>query len=981
MQPETVPSTGLQFAGVRGTTAQSSAQFAVSGDKFAYVAGSGVIVATISSNGSVHNQRLFVANALTDASLQSNGYLKPSHGLEPLMNDEDLRKDSYGYPVNWTYFHNGSHAESETASTGAFDTKEASANNASAAKLKEKVRVPSCLAISPNGRVLAVGEAGYQPRILLFSLAPDSAAQPFAVVHEHSFGINHIVFSPNSKYFCSLGTISDGFLHVWKYSATSVARRAGNKCSSAVNDLLWHDTRSELGDIVTVGLRFLKVWSFDLGDSSGASPSKVAVLRGRNIVLGKLLDTNFHSAVPLSADEILVKDHANLYLLSLKTDLSIHQIGLNHSNLAGLVVDEPENALWVFDRDFASYTVDIDDLTVLPEAEAPPKTTRSPSKIALGIQNPTTASQEPTILKAHAYGNNHIVYLTSGAEIHLHHKRTRSSKALVSPPVASVSGSKRASSGELLVFSKCGKVASLTKPDSVSEIATYSPTQAGNIVNELTAVEKNTDSLFLGDKYGSLTVFDVSEEVPKATLTIKAHASTITDIVYFEVDGVPLLCSISRDRMVQIYYKANNVWDVLCTLPIHTANLLSVRFIGSYLFVCSADRSVSVHEFKKVSCGAGGGATETHSPVEIFHKKTITLKNTPLAMDVSEEEFVISSSDRSLSVYDKDTLEFKRTAKLYSDKSSEAFCVDRFLLLKNNHIAVFCSDRSLRLFHLGSGKHLTCVWGHMDSVIGLFEDDNHLLSLGVDGCLFKWRILDAAEGENPPNDHIVKQKTPVPDPDLSPLLAKVTRKFLPTVQMSKLTLSPRKQTPLPSEDTVSTEPESPTPRLTNATLKRIESRKKAQIMTSSPSRTQQPQGTVADKSPSRPKSVSPPKTQTNASPTPFNRGQTPSRPTSLSKSLHGASKAPNSISPHKAPATSLPPPITSSGDAKERSTAYVSMIKSFVKKDAFNDEDKQILKHDLEDLLALLGGPNTHEDLLQRYSDDLVSLVKKKLSD
>ncbi|GMG19719.1 unnamed protein product [Ambrosiozyma monospora] len=54
--------------------------------------------------------------------------------------------------------------------------------------LTNRVRSINCIAISPNKRMLAVGEVGYQPRILLYSLAPDSSCRPIAIIHEHQFG-------------------------------------------------------------------------------------------------------------------------------------------------------------------------------------------------------------------------------------------------------------------------------------------------------------------------------------------------------------------------------------------------------------------------------------------------------------------------------------------------------------------------------------------------------------------------------------------------------------------------------------------------------------------------------------------------------------------------------------------------------------------------------------------------------------------------
>ncbi|OBA20491.1 hypothetical protein METBIDRAFT_43572 [Metschnikowia bicuspidata var. bicuspidata NRRL YB-4993] len=961
----------LRFSGVQGTTARMPAQFAVLGEHIAYVAGSGVIVATVGEDNTICNQRLFVANSTNETHPGNYGYgLGGLH--ETAACEDELRKDLFGFPLNFTHCYRGTCAEAELSAIAVLDTKEPGTPSTGNSKLKDKVRAPTCLAISPNGRVLAVGETGYQPRLLLFSLAPDSSAQPFAVIYEHTFGINHIEFSPNLKYFCSLGTMSDGFIHVWKYSPTAVVRRAGNKCSSIVNALVWHDTGSEFGEIITLGLRFLKVWLLELQETS--LPSKVAVLKGRNLILGKFLESNFQGAVPLNESQIIIRESTAYYLLNLMHNVSIQEIALDHLKISGIVVDHTEDKLWVFDQDFSLHSVNVSDLELLPGSAAQYKSALSPSKLAPGILRLNIHAKN-TILKAQNYGDRLIAYLTGEGEIVLHHKEIAIPKKLVSPPVSFVVGGKRASTGEILMFSKHGVVSSLDSSRNILEVVAHRLPQAEGLANEMTAVERNTTALFLGDKFGLLTVLRFPEGEPRTERVIKAHSSSINDIIYFEVEDVSLLCSISRDRMIQIYCETDQKWDILATLPIHTANLLSVKFIDSHLFVCSADRSISVHEIAR-STGSGTATLK----VEIIHKKTIPSKTTPLAMDVSASEFVISSSDRSLSVYNKHTLEFKRTVKLYGEKSTEPLCVDRFLLLQNNQIAVFCSDRSLRVCNLISGKHLNCVWGHLELVIGLFEDSNNLLSLGSDGCLFEWSFLSVLDSDKQAICDTNENTIPTPDPDASPLFAKVTRKFLPTIQMSKIAVSPRRAPSLTGEDVGLTEPESPTPRLTNATLKRIEARKNAQTLSASPSKPSHSHGSPVGKSPFRSKSVSPPKKQPSVSQTPFNRGQTPSRQSPLSRSLHVAAKTQSSVSPQKSTAPLLLPPTSSASDARERSTAYLTMIKSFVKKDVLDEEDKEAIKSELEELLILLDGPKGFEALLEKYSESLVSLVKTKLS-
>ncbi|KAI9751930.1 MAG: hypothetical protein M4579_005841 [Chaenotheca gracillima] len=65
---------------------------------------------------------------------------------------------------------------------------------------RERIKAASCVSQSPNGKFLAVGETGYNPRVLNFSLADDSPQdKPLSAVAEHTFGICAVAFSPDSR--------------------------------------------------------------------------------------------------------------------------------------------------------------------------------------------------------------------------------------------------------------------------------------------------------------------------------------------------------------------------------------------------------------------------------------------------------------------------------------------------------------------------------------------------------------------------------------------------------------------------------------------------------------------------------------------------------------------------------------------------------------------------------------------------------------
>lgn len=233
----------LTFVKAEGTSATSAAHFALCNSTVAYIVGSGVVVAVVSAANGIESQRFFVANNLDNPSSTHN------------VGDYDTQRDLFGLPTYSMSNYIGSLLDSGLDRLSLLDIPKVTQGS----KLKEKVRTPTCVALSPNGRILAVGETGYQPRVLLYSLAPDSSGLAFATINEHAFGVKHLAFSPDLKFLASLGTMTDGFLHVWKLSPLSVQLKATNRCSAMVNDLIWHDNGTGDGLLVTAGLRFVRV--------------------------------------------------------------------------------------------------------------------------------------------------------------------------------------------------------------------------------------------------------------------------------------------------------------------------------------------------------------------------------------------------------------------------------------------------------------------------------------------------------------------------------------------------------------------------------------------------------------------------------------------------------------------------------------------------------------------------------------------------
>lgn len=132
---------------------------------------------------------------------------------------------------------------------------------------------------------------------------------PLSSLSDHSFGVQSLAFSPDSKWLCSLGNTHDGFLLLYAVNPKTGSARlhASNKCSN-VRAITWMGT-----SIITFGTRHVKVWRIAkpasprkgrLGVENGGSPSSPGpkTLSGRNCLLGTLIDANFTAAVAIAGD-------------------------------------------------------------------------------------------------------------------------------------------------------------------------------------------------------------------------------------------------------------------------------------------------------------------------------------------------------------------------------------------------------------------------------------------------------------------------------------------------------------------------------------------------------------------------------------------------------------------------------------------------------------------------------------------------------
>ncbi|CDK25534.1 unnamed protein product [Kuraishia capsulata CBS 1993] len=784
----------LTIEKILGSSSRSSSNFVVRGNLVGYIASGGVVVCQVNkSTGVVQSQRFYCANsksaAQSNAASSANGYLK----LAGVVTETSKKTDEYGFPVgaepevvsrsgsagNTSEYSNSPSANSEVPSISSGPSKGRRLDDNFSTKLSSRLRAINSIEISPDRRILAVGEVGYQPRILIYSLASDATTRPVIIIQEHQFGINSLCFSPDSTKLCSLGLMNDGFLNIWKIklegSAKTLTFWGSNKCSSVVNKVLWHESW-----IITLGLRHIKVWKI-VDDETNYSNT---IIKGRNVLLRNFLNSSFIDAAFLNFHQAYVfTDQGELATLSLNDEpMHVTKVGEVSHAVNKILIDSETDELILAGSGFDTLPID----TLIPQGVLDIDSV----EIKPSPSSPTKIVPRTGVLAMQFLGSNKIAYLTDNEEIRIRDRLTVKTSAfnlLIEPLLKNLGGLKKCSDGSLVLWSKLGAIKTLG--DGVTTVHNFMLPGNELIENSLLSLDMNSQGeLFLGDKFGTLTILKRSEDGIihgyQSEQTIRAHDSSINSVCYFEFAGRKFVASGSRDRTVQVFMKDDvlNDWVLLQTLAIHKGNIHDVIFFQSRLFVSSSDRTVSVHAL-----------SEMDGVVSIIQEKLMALKNSPTCMKIVDEDLIVSTSDKTLQSYSikDDGVSLIRTFKLLVG-NQESIQVEN-VIMHSGILVVTSSDKSIRCFNYTDLKLVSSGWGHSESILGLeTTEDGKIVSASADGCLFEWTFKQQQTSSN----------TSLADSSLTSIpgspSSKVLRKVLPPPGSPSASSTPLRRLASPS---------------------------------------------------------------------------------------------------------------------------------------------------------------------------------------
>lgn len=713
----------LHLKKVIGTTAASANGFSFlpAENKFAFTAGAAAVIASVDQNLLV-KQDFFRANpSLTGVSRDAG----PGWPSTPTPSESRQRPGT---------------ALKETASPREWSDSPTGKSTTA----KDRVKAASSVALSPNGKWIAIGETGYRPRILIFPARDGSSESPICVLAEHTFGVHALSFSPDSRFLASLGTINDGYLFLWSIEERSgtATLYASNKLTTTIHSLAWVGRT-----IVTAGLRFVKVWRPDEDSSESkegvraptatprAKPDpryadygnsilspKHRVLSGKNSLLGELLDATFISVIAVSdckaiicaeSGEICVLDDAEkTQWLSLAA-----QVGFT---VTAARIDDQE-LYHVAGKDGQEASFLIPDL----ERRSSSKISRSPSV------SPSKTSFASGGLLALATLDTAIVEIDSNKTIRLRKPgRQCSTKGIVTSrqlpahqeavvgivPMQSTALADAA----FFTFSRHGIVrfwdvdgASVADPLHVP--IDTSPDMYG-VANEIRTATAIHDGRLIasGDKYGSITLVDIDQR--RCVFKTRAHSAEVLDVIGFDYEGRELVVTASRDRTVQLFVYQGDQLDLLQTMDEHAGAVTGLLYCrqSMQLLSSSSDRSIVVRH---------AVLRQDHRPetLAFIMLRAITLKAAPTSIQLTDQPYnvLVATLDRSIAKYSTKTGHSGFTFKCSDTEGGEAVVPTKIVyspsLNGNPTIAAISNDKSIRLYS-EYGSMIARDFGHTEGV-------------------------------------------------------------------------------------------------------------------------------------------------------------------------------------------------------------------------------------------------------------------------
>ncbi|CAF3325604.1 unnamed protein product [Rotaria socialis] len=646
------------------------------------------------------------------------------------------------------------------------------------------------LSLSPDGRYLATGECGHDPKVRIWDLTGDKTVS--IELGDHTFAIDNVCFSPNVDRLVSIGSLHDGNIYVWSWKDKK--KLASNKCTCAIRRVAFAEDGSYF---VTVGNRHVKFWYL-----ISTSALEVVPLRGRYAILAERKDNLFTDVVCGRGDcagmtyvvtanglicqfdehrqmcgELDLHEKANcltigdlylvvgcvngaVYIFSPQTLDYIMSIPLPHylgvdiafitsidqmtyphpqqQNMSfpdtiAICLDEDKSVLACFYNDHSFYVWDLVNERSIKKRDSH----LYHSGCGWGIETysrTNTTSSIPRNLSCITCSSDNSIRFWS-----LNHSENDSHSTPSSSSSSSSSYSSNIFSRQLIkIIYLDNDYSKLCDSQTTQERPEFVPKIGGRCMK----INPDGYSLAIGDRNGNIRIFNM--ELLQQIALIEAHDSEVLSIDYsYSSDmGVTFLASSSRDRFVHIFDVTKD-YQLVATLDDHSAAITAVRFTFSsitsnlQLISCSADKSLIFRSIVKNENGK----------YQFIRSNNIVEKQTfyDLGIDHKREFVSTACQDRMIRVYNLQDGKRVRTCKgSIGDDTGYLIKID--IDTTGRYLATSCSNKCVYIWDTITNECVASLCGHSEIVTDLkFSQDGHYLyTISGDSCIFAWNIIELA---------------------------------------------------------------------------------------------------------------------------------------------------------------------------------------------------------------------------------------------
>lgn len=237
---------------------------------------------------------------------------------------------------------------------------------------------------------------------------------------------------------------------------------------------------------------------------------------------------------------------------------------------------------------------------------------------------------------------------------------------------------------------------------------------------------------------------------------VRAHGAEITDITIHTEPSACLIASSGRDRMVQLFRKTQDDFELVQTLDDHVGAVGRLLFMndGDRLLSCSADRTVIIRE--RVARESNGKPS-----FAFILSKVITLKASPVSMTLAPDDpdtLILSTIDRHIQRFDIPTGRHIHSFRASDPETNDTVVMSSLIAAAEIPgqspkvlLGVSTTDKSIRVYDLERDILLTREFGHTEGVtdILLLESKSTgskvpvkrtLVSTGLDGVVMIWDL-------------------------------------------------------------------------------------------------------------------------------------------------------------------------------------------------------------------------------------------------